>query len=677
MAVAVFSTFIRGDLFVYSADSNDKALEALFQNPGKEYRPLQIIHGFDGLIAPKYRKALDKNLMDELFQIATGIPTDSPDLKSALKQSLGELKDSGLGGVVCNVSFHDYMRDSNQWKLFQQGLETCKGLDLRVWIYDEDGYPSGAAGGLVLEKNPAFEAQELIFDPHVEKQYCIRPSYEGTHASNNYYAARRYANLIDADACRTFIEVTHGAYAKIAEAEFGKMVEAFFTDEPSLMACNLGQIPEEARKNVPVRDAVDPGITRQPAVPWVHDLPELFQKKYGYEITARIAGLFQGSEAEDKRVRRDFWALVSELLEMRYFGAIQEWCGQHHIASSGHALWEESLLYHPALNGNILRNLQRMHIPGIDVLSSNPGNAFGGYAVTAALASSAARLNGTRRVMTEVSDFSEQMSQKRSASLDEMCATAAWQYALGVTDFTLYYSRTRPADEYRRYGDYTGRLGALLTPAKRIARVAFYYPIYDLWSWYVPEAGRLSLESQPEIVQNIVRSFSDVSSQLVRGGVSFCYLDHNHLAQAKVQGKQLSLSMNSFDALMIPAVDEIPAEAQKVIEAFQAAGGMVIRTPDNPGWIEEIQALNRYQVTTGQPGGLWSEFKRDGSIILLLVNTTAAKWNAEIKTPPFQHLSRWDFAQGSVTEISKEDWQDSRMKIELKPYESIALRGKP
>ncbi len=130
--IMTFSFIIRGDLFVYSANPTDHALKTLFQNPGKEYRPLQIIHGFDGLIAPKYKKALDKNLMDELFQIATGIPTDSLDLKSALKQSLGELKDSGLGGVVCNVSFREYMRDEN----IQIGIGDLQGtgftsVDLR------------------------------------------------------------------------------------------------------------------------------------------------------------------------------------------------------------------------------------------------------------------------------------------------------------------------------------------------------------------------------------------------------------------------------------------------------------------------------------------------------------------------------------------------------------------
>jgi hypothetical protein len=42
--------------------------------------------------------------------------------------------------------------------------------------------------------------------------------------------------------------------------------------------------------------------------------------------------------------------LVSELLRERYFAAIEKWCREQSVASSGHTLGEESLAQHPALN---------------------------------------------------------------------------------------------------------------------------------------------------------------------------------------------------------------------------------------------------------------------------------------------------------------------------------------
>lgn len=644
-----------------------------FQNPPNLYRPLQIIHGFDNLVAARYPgHRLEKEfLQDLLLKAGQGGDASQPDLKDALREALRDLAGSGLGGVVCNVSFSDYLRDENQRKFFALALEVCRERGLRVWIYDEEGYPSAAAGGLVLERNPTFEAQELILTPGEDKPYTIRPSYEGTHACNNFYMARRYPNLLDPEATRTFVEVTHDVYARVSQAYFGNMIEAFFTDEPSLMACNLGMLPENVRKNVRIKDPLDPQVKRRPAVPWVRDLPERFQEKYGYDLLPKLPSLFSGDSQADKTTRRDFWALIAELVEKRFFGRLEEWCQKHGLASSGHILWEESLLYHPALNGNPLRNLQRMHIPGIDVLSSSPAQAFGGYAITTALAASAARLNGTRRVMSETSDHSEQMN-KRSASLDEMRATAAWQFAQGVTDLTLYYGRHRPGDEYKQYGDFVGRLGALLTPARRVAQVALYYPVTDLWAEYKPEAEPLSLDRQSETMKKIVRAFPEICTQLTRAGIAFVLVDPEHVAQAAVQGKQLMIQNGVFDALLIPAVGEIPDAARTVMERFKAAGGVVVDSAKS-GWLETLKPFQAAEVKTEMPGGLWARFDREGETILLFVNTADTAWNGAVRLTAGKEIRRWNFADGSLQDIPKENVENGVYHLPLKPYESVAL----
>ncbi|MFB3789091.1 MAG: hypothetical protein ACE15F_22255 [bacterium] len=662
-----------GLVFAAEEASPGPEWEKEFQNPPNLYRPLQIIHGFDNLVAARYPgHTLEKEFLSELLQKAgQGGSSSQPDLKDALREALRDLAGSGLGGVVCNVAFSDYLHDENQLKFFALALEICRELGLRVWIYDEEGYPSAAAGGLVLEKNPAFEAQELILTPGEDKPYTIRPSYEGTHACNNFYMARRYPNLLDPEAMRTFVEVTHDAYARVCQAYFGNLVEAFFTDEPSLMACNLGMLPESVRKNVRIMDPLDPQVKRLPAVPWVNGLPDLFKKKYGYDLLPKVASLFSGDSPADKTTRRDFWALTADLVEQRFFGLLEEWCQRHGVASSGHILWEESLLYHPALNGNPLRNLQRMQIPGIDVLSSNPSQAFGGYAITTALAASAARLNGTRRVMSETSDHSEQMN-KRSASLDEMRATAAWQFAQGVTDLTLYYGRNRPGDEYKQYADFVGRLGALLTPARRAARVALYYPVTDLWAEYKPEAEPLSLDRQSETMQKIVRAFPEICAQLTRAGIAFVLVDPNHVAQASIQGRQLKIQNGVFDALLIPAVGEIPADARTVMERFKNAGGAVVDTTGG-GWLEALKPYPAAEVKTETPGGLWARFERGGEAILLFVNTAASDWNGMVSLPAGKVIRRWNFAAGSVQEVPAESLATGALKVTLKPFESLAL----
>ncbi|MBO7708070.1 MAG: hypothetical protein J6S42_05265, partial [Thermoguttaceae bacterium] len=70
----------------------------------------------------------------------------------------------GLGGVVINVGGAGYIRNDENWKRFVQGARTASDAGLRLWIYDEEGYPSLEAGGVVLEEAPELVSKELVWD---------------------------------------------------------------------------------------------------------------------------------------------------------------------------------------------------------------------------------------------------------------------------------------------------------------------------------------------------------------------------------------------------------------------------------------------------------------------------------------------------------------------------------
>ena len=142
-------------------------------------------------------------------------------------------------------------------------------------------------------------------------------------------------------------------------------------------------------------------------MPWCCDLPQRYQERFGEDLLAQRRSLFAGQSAEDRKVRRQFWSLVADLVADRYFGAIQRWCARTGSPPRAIRLWEEALMHHAPLEGNGLKVLGRMDIPGLDMLTSNPEAVLGSGWMTAGLPSSAAVLHGRRRVMTEVSDFSE------------------------------------------------------------------------------------------------------------------------------------------------------------------------------------------------------------------------------------------------------------------------------
>ena len=44
-------------------------------------------------------------------------------------------------------------------------VERARDKNMLACLYDEDRWPSGAAGGLVVKGNPEFQAQHLLFTP--------------------------------------------------------------------------------------------------------------------------------------------------------------------------------------------------------------------------------------------------------------------------------------------------------------------------------------------------------------------------------------------------------------------------------------------------------------------------------------------------------------------------------
>jgi hypothetical protein len=618
--------------------------QAAWESPAATDRPLQIVHEID--LAGKLPEGIDQLLPD-------GKPSGH------VLKGIEYYQQRGLGGLVCNVSFRDYLESEASWNKLIASVQACRDLGMVVWIYDEQGYPSGAAGGLVLKRNPDFEAQELAYDASLADPFVIRPAYEHTHASNNYFAARRYANLIDDRAAACFIDVTHNAYYQRLKPFFGDTIQAMFTDEPSLIAVNIGQIPEDVRKRVKVVDPIDPDVKLLPRVPWCYDMAERYQERFGEDLLPQRRSLFVGDTDEDRRIRRQFWSLVADLISDRYFGALESWCEQRGVASSGHSLWEEQVLHHVPLEGNGLKCLGRMQIPGLDLLNSDPQAVIHTGWLTAGMPASAARLNDRRRIMTEVSDFQQKMGGQGPVSVAEMQATAAWQATWDVTDFTLYYSpHDRSADEYRQYGDFVGRLNAILKPATPDPETLLYYPIYDCWAEYLPVAEPLRMPTQSPRAQQLVSSFLQLGQKLQRTQIPFTLTDHEHLAAAKLQDDgTLKIANNHYRSLVLPVDVQLPAEAAAVIEQFVQKGGRVIRDGVDKA-TQSTDALKAElnpgeQITPGSANIALGRFEREGRQVLLLANVGTESYEGVLRTDGAGAWLALSPATGEVTTVSK------------------------
>ncbi|MBI5395585.1 MAG: twin-arginine translocation signal domain-containing protein [Verrucomicrobia bacterium] len=212
-------------------------------------------------------------------------------------------------------------------------VEQAAARKMEVWLYDEFTWPSGHAKGLVTQGHEHLEAQLL----HVERDG--RSRIERVAGS---------ANLLDAEATRRFLQVTHDRYAAAVGKFFGSTVRAIFTDEPSLELQHRGRPKGETSWRLAWSAAMEAAL--------------------GGDFRQRITSV--GGDVAHSPLWRDYWAAYTRIFHDVWVAPIARWCEAHKIAFTGHLLGEHSFGTQVAYNGCLRRQLGAFGIPGIDEIST-------------------------------------------------------------------------------------------------------------------------------------------------------------------------------------------------------------------------------------------------------------------------------------------------------------------
>lgn len=519
------------------------------------HRPLQMIHSFE-----KWAGTTD----------------------DAIGRHIRQLQDAGLGGLVVNVSWDNYLRDNAAWDVLKRGVRIAHEAGLRVWIYDEAGYPSGAAGGLVLEKYPEGEAQGLVRtrDERGTARYDVVKLYEATHATENFYRKRHYINILDPKAVETFLSVTHDRYAEALEP-IGRYIEAFFTDEPSLISV---YIPT--------------GRDYPQTLPWHPRLPEIFLSRKGYDLLPNRERLYMNVDAMDRKVRCDFYEVIADLCAETYFAKLQDWCRAHGVASSGHLLGEETMFWQTEFDGSPYPCYRKFDIPGIDMILSDPEKILArDYFLVPKIAGSSARLQGKSKVMCEISDFFGQM-EKHPASMEQILCTASMLFSFGVTEMLSYYplsfapeKELKETDfapqQYKRYTKLVTNLHRLFSAGPITNRVAVLYPITSYWAHFTP-SHRSMYEPHPDpVVRSLDEGFSSLCRNLLQHQIDYDIVDERSLAAARIAKGRLVMGERTYEVLLLPPADTLYLRSMEVMTEFVTHGGTVLASPLLPEFAAE------------------------------------------------------------------------------------------
>ena len=581
---------------LYPANDQPALSPLLFKNPGAEYRG-----------TPFWAWNCELN-------------------QGTLDRQISCMKEMGFGGFHMHVRVGlttEYLSD--EFMGFIKGCaDKAKRENMLAWLYDEDKWPSGFAGGLVT-KDPKYRMRQLTFTPcpceapgkllaryaiALDEDGClrgykrlaegeapprgteIRYAYLEIQRPSDWYNGQAYVDTLSPEAIREFVAVTHERYARALGRQFGKSVPAIFTDEPQVSRRGVLATPYDDK---PV------------SLPWTDDLPETYRAAYGGEnILDHVPELFfEWPGGKVSRARYRYHDHTSERFAAAFADTIGKWCENHNLMLTGHMMEEPTLRSQTAALGDCMRSYRSFGLPGIDMLHEAR------ELTTAKQCQSAVHQYARPAMMSElygVSDWNYRFHQHK--------LQGDWQAALGVTVRVphLYWvsmrgeaKRDYPASighqspwyrQYKYIEDHFARVAAAMTRGKPLVKIAMIHPIESYWLRWGPEN-----QTRP-VREEMDARFKQITEWLLYNQLDFDYVCESLLpGQYNPNGEGFQVGAMHYDAVVVPWMDTIRSTTLKALQAFEARGGRVIWLGKTPEYVDaEPQAGGMHAAPTA-----WSQ----------------------------------------------------------------------
>ncbi len=508
-----------------------------------------------------------------------------------IDEQLKDFADGRIGGVVIHARGGlkiTYMGE--EWfDLFEYATARAAELGIEVWVYDEEGWPSGFGGGAVTALgedywhkclNYSFATASFsddipsrqivaVYNKQSEGEYIRSFNEELSDISTDsivfwYETDSHYVDLMNPNVTAEFIKSTHEKYYAKMGKFFGTVIKGFFTDEPQMNNCGY---------------------------PWSTALCEAYRKNENCELLDELWRLAFDTH-ESKQFKLKFWNTVSDLYHRNFVCRLSEWCDKHGVALTGHFAAEDGMCQQVSSCGDLMRNYSVMQLPAIDHLGSRVASPV---------------------LMKQASSVSRQY--RDGNVLSETFGCAGWgvsfkrlewiwggQSVLGITkpcyhlsaysiegrrkrDYPAFYSCQEPWwNEFKVFAEWIKRLNSLMTQGERELHTLVIPPQSDVKANYQDEK-----HNQTEI-KRISSEFRELSENLLDMQIDFDYGDEFLLCRdATVENGCLRLGNVVYDTVILSETTTIDKELCTLLCDFMKSGGRLIainRLPSN--WCGEM-----------------------------------------------------------------------------------------
>lgn len=475
------------------------------------------------------------------------------------------------------------------WDAVETSVAHGAKVGFRTWIYDEDKWPSGDAGGRTRAANPERYTAMGIWPrtedvrggsrirlAHAKARAVVAAKVLGEridasslvdvtsiNARGEEWQApagewRLFVfepvqrpvplpNYLNPDAVKEFLNNTYEEYAKRVSGHFGKTIPGSFFDE----IFNI-------------------------VLAWDPLLEERFRREKGYELRPMLPLLFADGGPRSIKVRCDYFDVFTRQYEEAWFKQISEWCARHNLMLTGHT--NEEL--HAILDqGDYFRTWRHPQMPGTD-------NEDFRYTFPRVVGSwkpkqlsSVAHMYGRQRAMVEALG-----GAGWTITLEEARYGVNMLAAYGLNSFVMHlFHYTTGAVEsmddwpnswffqnpywkyFKKLADYTSRLSYMGSQGEHVADVAVLYPVEEVWSQPVTRGRR---ETAPVVA---------LTDELVCNQIDFDMVDTDTLLKAQPgEGGRARIGTETYRVLILPDTGTVSRRAYARVAELAASGLKVI-----------------------------------------------------------------------------------------------------
>ena len=492
-----------------------------------------------------------------------------------LRVQIRWMKRSGIGGFFMHA--RGGLKTPYLGEEWMQCIEACcdeaKKLGMDAWAYDENGWPSGFAGGLLLEdmqnRDMYLTQTQGAFDPEADVSYKIGETAliratadEGGEYLNIYmHRSASTVDILNPAVVRKFLDVTHEQYKKRMGAAFSADLKGFFTDEPQYYRADT---------------------------PYTPMLEDYFRKKYGADVRDGLGLLFLEKEGY-RTFRYRYWLAMQTLMLESFAKQLYTWCRDNGIAFTGHYVEEVSMGAQLMCCAGAMPFYEYETIPGIDWLGADTDNELSPRQL-----GSAARQLGKKQTLTET--FGCCGWNVTPADLHRI---AGFQYACGANlmchhlipysehgqrkrDYPAHFNPINPwiGTHFKDFNDYFARLGYLLAESEEPVNVAMLHPMRSAYFDY--KRGTVDI---PE--SHLDPALRSACRTLSARGIAYHFLDETLLEKhGFVDGDTIGCGKCAYTYLVLPKLLTMGAHTERLLRKFVENGGKVLLLDEKPVYLE-------------------------------------------------------------------------------------------